>query len=96
MERAHSLRRTSRHNTWSSLHIITAELYLRRQSNVGKTKLYLHEVTVDNKYKEKAKSEKLFFSGKVSVPSCDSVQTQSELNVHLTLSVNYTEICLQK
>jgi len=53
-------------------------------------------MTVHNKFKEKAKSEKLFFSGRESVTSCDSVQTQSELNVHLTLSVDYTEICLQK
>jgi hypothetical protein len=55
MECVHSLQRKSSHNTWSSLHFISAELYLRRQSNVEKTKLYLHEVTVHYKFKEKTK-----------------------------------------
>jgi len=75
MECVHSMQRKSRHNTWSSLHIISAELYLGRQSNVEKTKLYVHEVTVHYKFKEKAKSGKLLFSGKVSVTSCDRLQT---------------------
>jgi hypothetical protein len=53
----------------------------------------LREVTV-HKFKEKVKSEKLLFSGKLSLTSCDYIRTQSEFNIHLKLFVDSIEMCL--